>query len=99
MARASNFLLGAVYVGGVDMQEELFIEGGKVRLGKSGVAFATRIRKTRGSLFHTLPREICLGCDLKKGQELVNYIVRYGEGKMGLFIPLNDSTDIRIKDD
>ena len=85
--------------GGGDMLGELLIEGGKVRLSKSGIAFATRIRKTRGSLFHTLPKDICLGCDLKKGQELVNYVVRYGEGKMGIFIPLNESTDIRIKDD
>ena len=73
------------------MLTEISIKGEKVLLDRTGVAFATRIRKTRGSLFNTLPKEICLGCQLKKGQELVNYVVRYGEGKIGIFIPLEDN--------
>jgi len=62
--------------------------GDKYKINRTGIAFATRIRKTRGSLFHTIPKEICEGCELKKGQELKNFIVHYGKGKMGLFIPL-----------
>jgi hypothetical protein len=94
MARASNFLLGAVYVGGVDMQEELSIGGGKYKLSKSGIAFATRIRYKKGSMYSTIPKQICLGCDLRKGQELVQYLVHYGEGKMGLFIPLQEDSSL-----
>jgi hypothetical protein len=69
---------------------EISIKGEKVLLDKTGVAFATRIRKKRGSLFHTIPKEICLGCDLKKGQEMINYVVKYGDGKLGLFTPLEN---------
>jgi hypothetical protein len=70
------------------LSEELSFEGGKYKLSRTGIAFATRIRKTRGSLFHTLPKDICLGCNLKKGQELKNYLVRNEEGEIGLYIPL-----------
>lgn len=62
---------------------------GNYRLSRSGLAFATRIRAKKGSLYSTIPKQVCLGCDLKKGQELVQYLVRYEDGKMGLFIPLN----------
>jgi hypothetical protein len=63
-------------------------KGRKYKFSNSGIAFTTRIRKTQNSLFHTIPKEICLGCGLKKGQELTNYLVYYSEGKIGLFIPL-----------
>jgi len=66
----------------------MIINGGKYKLSKTGIAFATKIRKTRGSLFHTIPKEICIGCELKKGQELKNYIVYDDKGKMGLYIPI-----------
>jgi hypothetical protein len=65
-------------------------KGRRYRINKTGVAFNTKIRKTRGSLFHTIPKEVCLGCGLKKGQDLINYLVFYGKGKIGLFIPLKD---------
>jgi len=42
----------------------MIINGGKYKLSKTGIAFATKIRKTRGSLFHTIPKEICIGCEL-----------------------------------
>ncbi len=61
---------------------------GKYAITRTGIAFSTKIRQTRGSLFHTLPKEICAGCELKKGQELRNYLVRNESGKIGLYIQL-----------
>jgi hypothetical protein len=73
---------------------ELNTKGKKYKLTKTGIAFKTKIRKTRGSLFHTIPKEVCLGCELKKGQDLLNYLVYYGKDKIGLFIPLKDDEEI-----
>ena len=70
------------------MLEELSVGRGKYRFSSSGIAFETSIRKIRGSLFHTIPKELCLGCELKKGQKLLNHIVYYEDDKIGIFIQL-----------
>jgi hypothetical protein len=72
---------------------ELSLEEGKYKLRRTGLAFATKIRYKKGSLYSTIPKQICLGCDLRKGQELIHHLVHYGDGKMGLFIPLENTKD------
>ena len=73
--------------------EEITIGGRKYRLTKTGLAFATKIRYKKGSLYSTIPKQICRGCDLKKGQELIQHIVHYEDGKIGLFIPLDEKKE------
>jgi hypothetical protein len=79
------------------MLGEISVGEGMYRLSRSGIAFETRVRKTRGSLFHTLPRQVCVGCGMMKGQKLTNYLVYYDEGRIGLFIPLENSLQIKTE--
>ena len=70
---------------------EIALDGGKYKLRRSGLAFATKIRYKKGSLYSTIPKQICLGCNLKKGQELIQHLVYYDDGKIGLFIELDEN--------
>jgi len=67
----------------------VFMVGKKFVFNELGIAFTTSLRKTRNSLFCIIPKEVCVGCGLKKGQKMINYLVQY-EDKIGLFIPLKE---------
>jgi len=61
------------------------LKAGSYQLEKVGLAYHTRLRKTRGSVFFVIPRHGSDGLMLRKGDTIQSHLVKHAE-KWGLWV-------------